>query len=341
MAGVPIRVEGSASRPSAETGPMGAAPVTFFTIANAPYFPGLVGLVNSLRLVGHGDAIVVADCGLDAAQRALLAPHCTLFPMPRGAVANPTQYKPFPHLLAPKGIVVIIDSDMIVTRSLAEPIAAAARGKIAVFPDPDFDRWFGEWRDVFALAAPPRHQVYACAGFIAFSTRHWPRLLPRWWEACARTSRHATLQEGAADGPTAQGDQDALNAVLMSEFPADAIAYQPAEQQAFKWQFRRVRLTDSATLRCRFRGEEPLILHAAFPPKPWQRRGVRWTVYLHLLRRLLTSPDVALRLPPRMLERWLRPDRRGELLCRVLSLMNATHPKRAVSLGRRVAKKFA
>ena len=315
--------------------------VTFFTVANAPYFPGLVGLINSLRLVGHNEPIVVADCGLSDEQRVILASRCTLYPLPRFAVRNPAQHKPFPFLLSPKGVVVLIDSDMIVTKPLDALIAAAARRQIGAFPDPESERWFAEWREVFALAAIPRHQTYVCSGVVAFSTLHWPQLLPRWWSACALTSGHATLHEGAADGPTAQGDQDALNALLMSEFPVEAVALLPAEQQAFKWEFGDVELLDRQTLRCRFRGQQPAILHASFPPKPWQRHGVRRTVYLEFLRRLLTSPDVALPLPPAMLPPWLRQDRRGDLLCHMLSVMNSSHPKRAVSLARRVAKKFA
>jgi hypothetical protein len=53
------------------------ASITFFTICNEAYFPGLVGLINSLRLVGHDSPIVVGDCGLTPEQRAVLADHCT------------------------------------------------------------------------------------------------------------------------------------------------------------------------------------------------------------------------------------------------------------------------
>jgi hypothetical protein len=71
------------------------ASITFFTIYNEAYFPGLVGLINLLRLVGHDSPIVVGDCGLTPEQRAVLADHCTLFELSSELVTNPTQYKPF------------------------------------------------------------------------------------------------------------------------------------------------------------------------------------------------------------------------------------------------------
>jgi len=56
---------------------------------------------------------------------------------------------------------------------------------------------------------------------------------------------------------------------------------------------------------------------------------------------IAASPDVALPLPPAMVPAWLRQDRRGDLLCHALSMMNATHPKRAVSLARLLIKRSA
>jgi hypothetical protein len=159
--------------------------VTFFTISNDKYFPGLVGLLNSLKLMGHNEPVVVGDCGLTAAQRELLAPHCKLFELNSQLVRNPTQYKPFPFLLRPQGTIVLIDSDMIVTRSLGPALALAAQGKICVFPDPDHDTWWAEWQEIFGLPCAPRKQTYVTAGFLAFSASFWPELLER----CNRPGR--------------------------------------------------------------------------------------------------------------------------------------------------------
>lgn len=52
--------------------------VTFYTICNAAYFPGLVGPIDSLRLLGHHNSIVVLDCGLTSKQRDILSSHYSI-----------------------------------------------------------------------------------------------------------------------------------------------------------------------------------------------------------------------------------------------------------------------
>jgi hypothetical protein len=315
--------------------------VTFYTVCDDKYFPGLVGLLNSLRLMGHDDPLVVGDCGLTAIQRKLLAPHCTLFELSRDLVKNPTYYKPFPFLLKPHGTVVFIDSDMIVTKNLSAAVTAAAEGKISAFPDPEQDRWFAEWQEIFDLRSAPRHQTYVCAGFLVFSTTYWPYLLERWWEACARIRALPTYQEGGqSSDPGGQGDQDALNALLMSEVPSDALSLLPSDEQVFSWQFDRVDSVDAEALVCEYMGRQPSILHASLVPKPWMSRGVRRNVYLHFLRRLLTAPDVTLSVPPHLLGIWLRQGVASELACYGLPYVNKVHPRRALSLFRRLRKRF-
>ena len=176
--------------------------ITFFTTCNAAYFPGLVALFNSLRLAGHSDELVVADCGLLAWQRSLLEQHCTVFDVPDLRVSNPTQLKAFPFLLDRSGVSVLIDSDIIVCRSLSDIISQAACGQICAYPDPHRDRWFAEWESIFGLRSPPRQQPYVCAGLVAFRRDSWPGFLGRWWEVCGRISTKPTYQEGAADTPT-------------------------------------------------------------------------------------------------------------------------------------------
>ena len=188
--------------------------ITFYTISDDRYFLGVVGLTNSLRLTGHHNNLVVLDCGLTQSQLELLRPHCSMIEMSRELATNPTLFKPFHYLLKPKGIVVIIDSDMIVTRSLEPILNLDKNGKICAFPDPENNRWFREWHQLFSLSSEPRHQTYVNAGFLAFSTRYWPNLPERWWQSCERILIHPTVAEGVIDGPSAQADQDALNALL-------------------------------------------------------------------------------------------------------------------------------
>jgi len=47
---------------------------TYYTIANAPFFPGVVALLNSLRLTRNTGELVVLDRGLDDDQRERLVP---------------------------------------------------------------------------------------------------------------------------------------------------------------------------------------------------------------------------------------------------------------------------
>ena len=243
--------------------------VTFFTVCNDNYFPGLVGLLNSLRLMGHDDPVVVGDCGLTAAQRELLAPHCTLFELRSNLVRNPMQYKPFPFLLHPQGTVVLIDSDMIVTGSLNTVLSLAAQGKICAFPDPEHNRRFSEWQEIFNLSCAPRNQTYVCSGLVAFSVSFWPELLERWWKACGRIREHPTFQEGVPlSGVTAQADQDALNALLMSEFPSDALSLLPYDEQVYLSDLRQVRSFDARTLSCQYKGQQPVIFTPVLRPNP-------------------------------------------------------------------------
>ncbi len=167
--------------------------ITFYTITDADYFIGSVALLNSLRLTNHHNDLVLLDCGLTASQREFLSPHCKLFNMSSNLATNSTLFKPFSYLLDPKGTVIIIDSDMIVTRSLEDIINLTKQGKICAFPDPEHERWFSEWQQVFDLPNMPRHQTYVNAGFVAFSTIHWSNLLEQWWKACQRILSHPTL----------------------------------------------------------------------------------------------------------------------------------------------------
>ena len=106
------------------------------------------------------------------------------------------------------------------------------------------------------------------------------------------------------------GDQDALNAILMSEIPEDAIALRPRTEQP-DW-LSEVDLADARTLTCRYRGGETSILHFSLGPKPWESSGWRRTTrnaYVELFPRVVLAEDVALRLEPQELPPWLRTTR--------------------------------
>ena len=127
----------------------------FYCVADARYFLGAVGLINSLRLNGHREPIYLLDCGLSDEQRELLAARGDdrRRPPPR---RRPTcsRRRPARH---PAEVMVLIDVDMIVSRSLGELIERAAEGRIVAF-GAGYDRFVAEWAPLLGLGELRRHQ---------------------------------------------------------------------------------------------------------------------------------------------------------------------------------------
>lgn len=316
--------------------------VTFYTITDAHYFIGTVALLNSLRLTNHQYELILLDCGLTASQRKFLSSDCKIVDMSSKLATNSALFKPFPYLLNPSGTVVIIDSDMIVTRALEDIVKLAQRGKICVFPDPESERWFKEWQQMFDLPNVPRHQTYVNTGFVALSTIHWPNLLGKWWEACQKILSHPTIYEGAANTePSAQADQDALNALLMSEVSLEALALQPKEEEVFQDNSQDLQIIDAQTLTCKCGESATAIVHSNGQPKPWNSqawRFVRWrNSRVRLLRRVLSGGDVELKLPPSELPIWLRPGILAQMIIYGLYILNTVAP--VIRLVKRLVKR--
>ena len=287
----------------------------FFTITDSRFFVGTVALLNSIRLSGHDGDLVVLDCGLTEPQRERLSAHAVIVEFPDEMAGDPYLVKPFPARIEFDGIVVLVDSDIVITDTLDSVLTKAASGKICAFPDPpgDYWRWFAEWEHIFELTAPLRRQPYMNAGFLAASTAHWPDLFQRWWNACAlipsrRASRPELRHIPGSQHPFSQLDQDALNAILMSEVAPEKIEALPT----YEWDLRRVVVEDYERLVCvsgRYGRRQPL-LHAYWKPKVWQPDGwqrARDDAYVRLLPRLLFSEDVPLRLATDSVPLWLRP----------------------------------
>jgi hypothetical protein len=176
------------------------------------------------------------------------------------------------------------------------------------------------------LTETQRRHLEPFAVMVPFDRTKARNPLQKWWAACERIWSNPTLYEGAAhlDSPTSTGDQDALNAVLMSMVPVDAVRVLPAEKAPASSHFEAgVTVTDLPQLRCHFRGVPTLLLHGSGRHKPWDRYGwvlVRYNPYVRLLRWLLTSPNLALRVPSSSVPMWLRDER--ELPVRALDLAN-------------------
>jgi hypothetical protein len=292
------------------TDPSMSSGATFYTVSDAAYFPGTVALLNSLRLTGNGEELIVLDNGLTGEQRRRLAGHATVVDLPDTSDKHPYTLKPFPFLVGATGVVVLIDSDMIVTASLEPTIRRAEAGRICLFPDDEnsWDRWFPDWQRQLSLTSPPRRQIYLNSGFLAFSTDRWPGLLKRWWNACAMVP--SDLVGTTEDNPFAQTDQDVLNAILMSEIEQDDLAILPYKGEAHP-DAQGVVIEDATRLICSHDGEQLAIAHHALAPKMWSSGGWKRMQtrhpYVRLFPRVVFAEDVTLRLTARDVPWWLWP----------------------------------
>jgi hypothetical protein len=263
------------------------------------------------------------DVGLDDSQRSRLARHATVVRAP-SEVPRPL-FKALPRLFDPKGVIVIMDSDMIVTDHLGRIVEKAAEGKICVFPDhfSQTGRWFKEWESVLALKAPLRRHTYVNSGFLALSVEHWPSFLSRFWELSERVPLESVFAGPDMNRPFWTADQDTLNAFLMSEIPPTAVEILPAAQEVYPDGLIRTKVIDSETLECSWAGQRPVILHNSMNPKAWARNGwrrVRRDAYARLFGRVVCGEDVPLRMDPEELPLWLRLDAGGKMALKGLDV---------------------
>jgi hypothetical protein len=282
-------------------------PVRAFTIGDHQFFLGVVALLNSLRLTGNAMPLTVLDLGLTPDERRLLEPHCELVAVARGRY--PWLEKP--HLLArsPASVAIFVDADIIVTGSLDPVVDVAHAVGITANVDVAVTRWFAEWSELLGLRAPLRREPYVNSGFVALAPERIPFLLPRWAELCGSLrGRRLGPDSLGPDDPVWLSDQDALNALMMSEVPEGGAAR--AADMAIVMS--KVRVDDVDRLACSLDGRPLRLLHSIGHPKPWEPRA-RWEwsgdAYGACLRRVLVGPDLALAVPRAMVPTWLRPGR--------------------------------
>jgi hypothetical protein len=285
-------------------------------VADSQFFLGAVALVNSLRLTRNTGEIVLIDAGLLPDQRRFLERECTIVEPELDPGVFAVFAKPSIHRFEQgERTVVILDSDIIVTSCFEPIVDRAERGSICGFVNNDTDRWFPEWADIFGLRAPLRCKSFLNGSFLALSMAHWRDFLQRWEELCRaiqeeRSTRPFLLRrDRVLQDPTGFNEQDALNALLMSEVPDAAIASWDHDL-APSWADRRgVSTLDTHTLRCEFAGREPSYIEWTGAIKPWMPWG--WTrrkydAYLRLFPRAVLAADVPLRLSPSDVPAWLR-----------------------------------
>jgi len=291
--------------------PVAKPPCAFYAVCDSRFFPGLVALVNSLRLVGHYEPIFVLDTGLTPDQRSRLNDHVTLIPASRpDASVLLTPLGPSTH---PAEVQVLIDVDIIVTQPLTELIEAARAGQlVGVVDDPPIhDRFFREWEQMLDLPRL-RRRPYLNAGQLFVPDRLGQNLFPLWMNAQENVDMKDTRYgNGQLSDPFYFADQDVLNAILAGHFESEeimAIDHRLAPYPPFPG----LRLIDEQRLVCRYPdGVQPFMLHHILA-KPWLK-ATRTTIYVQLLRRLLLASDVVLRLAPSELPFRLRAGRLAAL----------------------------
>jgi hypothetical protein len=354
--------EAGAIRASLEGRPSSEA--TYVTIADSSYFVGAVAFVNSFRLTGNRERIVVIDAGLTDEQRALLATECDVCPPPVSKSGVFVVFlKSAVYLMGLRGTVVLIDSDVVITRRMAPISAEAAAGRICVVgigSDVFANRRFPEeWASVLGIDEPIRAQRNVGAGLIALDIDRWAGFMRRWHELCERVpEERAALpfdlpSETVSVNPFAFPEQDVMNALLSSEVPAGSMLDIGVDASPGPPHNDVVRVVDRSRLRCRIGSDEPFLLHYWDHPKPWfpnARAHLVFDAYVELMARLLTADDVPLRLSPNEVPLWLRDDLKGKLVRRsprlarrgvrrVASLLPDPLEQRVRDLGGAVASK--
>jgi hypothetical protein len=267
----------------------------FYCVSSAEYFLGAVGLINSLRLVGHTEPIYLLDCGLSDAQRELLASEVTVVPAPTGI--PPYLLKTVAPLAHPQDVEVLIDVDMVVTRPLTGLIREASQGKVIAFQN-RIDRFVAEWGELLDLG-PIRRAPYVSSGLVFLGGPLGDEVLELWHDR----QRHVEYELGCfaekvEDYPFLFLDQDVLNAILATR-PQPGLIEALDLRLAPVPPFPGLEVRDPLALRCSYAdGTEPYVVHQYLPRKPWLDLAYDG-VYSRMLRRLLTGPELAIRVPPR------------------------------------------
>ena len=209
------------------------AAVTYYTVSDHRFFLGTVALLNSLYADGESREAGGSRRRLDAeptrttrrtrdprsssrAERAPSPPDEAV-PVPDGGGRDSRRDRQRHHR---DGLARLGDR----SRSRREDLyVSGVDAEVR-------KRWFAEWEKTLQLRAPLRRDDWVHNGFVAFSTEHWPQLLERWWEVCELIppgEMHGSL------APFQAPDADALNALLMSEIPRDALALLAEGEEVF------------------------------------------------------------------------------------------------------------
>jgi hypothetical protein len=261
----------------------------FYCVADARYFLGAVAMINSLRLQGHDEPIYLLDCGLEPWQRDLLDAETEIVAAP--ASTPPFLAKTVAPLEHPADVMILIDVDMIATRSLAELTARAAEGAVVAFAN-DTDRFVPEWGAALDLGEI-RRRPYVSSGLVALGGREGEEVLRLLDDRQRRVDFERTFyRRNEPDYPFVYPEQDVLNAIICTR-PAESRLVALEHRLAPNQPFDGLRLESERTLRCAYAdGAVPYVLHH-YLRKPWLE-PMYHGIYSRLLARLLLGDDVAI-----------------------------------------------
>ncbi len=252
----------------------------------------MAALVNSLRLVGHRERVVLLDCGLTEAQRRLLEPQVELVDGPTDT--PPWLLKTVAPLERPATVMVLLDADLVVTRPLAPLIERAAQGRLVAFRNP-VDRFVPEWGDLLELGTA-RRRDYLSSAAILVERGLGERVLGLMDDRQQIVDFELTHWRDELEGYAFTfADQDVFNAILATVVePSSVIALD--QRLAPTPPFSGLEVVDEASLRCAYDDAvEPFLVHHHVV-KPWLE-PTHHGVYSRLLRRLLIGEGLAIRVP--------------------------------------------
>ena len=284
--------------------------VAYYTAADAKHYPGLVALVNSVRRLGETAPFFVVDCGLTIRQREAISSHVTVV-APRGEL-HPTFQKAIGPLEHPAEIMVVLDADVIVNRSLAPLFPNAMLGQIVAFEERISDRFFADW-SVLGLGTPVR-RPYVNGGHIIIPRSLSHAFLSLLCDLGHHIDIRSTLfgprtDDDPENNPFFYADQDILNALLCTQYDGRVLRL---DQTSWAYPpFSGLAMSRADGVWCEYAdGGAPFILHH-FWKKPWLS-PMRPTVYTQVFTQLITAQDAALRLdagdvPLRLSDSWLAP----------------------------------
>jgi hypothetical protein len=286
------------------------------------YFLGAVALINSLRLLGHTEPVFVLDYGLREAERELLSRESTLVAAPDDT--TPFLLKTVAPLAHPAEVMILIDSDIIVTQPLTEMIERAAQGRVLAVEHGQ-ERFFESWGDLLGLHKA-RHHAYVTSSLVVAGGEPGRRLVRLMHDAQPRIDIERTpyavpdpdlgslgsdFKDVEAGNPFFYADQDVLNAILACEISQSELEVLDRRVESVL-PFIGLEVVDETSLRCSYDdGVQPYAVHQILG-KPWLKPMLPG-VYTQLLIRLLSGPDVAVKVPRREIPMYVRGGLAGRM----------------------------